>query len=682
MNKGNDVASCRLAPAEGIEQVDGETFARSTMPWFKLVGLLPGGWLRLRYRSSFFDEPVRPLLRSTLADGKTSIQTMNGAVLGAAEWIGHVPNGTTSLSISPAARLGRLDFAIDSVETVSRAALLARAAIREPAWTMVSVGGRLISARQEARQALKFAISSCPFEAYDQWYRALTRPFNPNGLDRPRSDWRLGAMFRLITSLEGTGGDALTRTLQSLRSQAYIRWTLHAFAGPNTRSDIVAAYCHQMLDDRRLALIDLQAIDRWASTGDRIAIVGIGDTLPDYALAVLAETIARDPDAAIVYGDEDAEAPNGELHSPVFKPNWSPTFQEGSPYLGRLTCFNYGDLVRAECVNPERLVADESATVSKVTALSPLRKVIHISRILYRRMREKGHAPAPPPVPSAAQATNEQWPEVTVVIPTRDHAGYLKPCIDGLKSATDYPNFKVVVVDNGSVEGDAVAFLGALEKDSRFIIIRHPGSFNYSAMCNLGVAATDAAVVVLLNNDIAMIDPGWLRPLVRWAIRTDVGAVGAKLVYPNGRIQHAGVVVGSGGRAGHIYKGSSATDSGYLHQLDVAREVAAVTGACMAVERSKFDAVGGLDAKNLPVELSDVDLCLRLAELGWRTVWTPQAVLCHVESGSRHWSLHPGTLYGKEREYFVDRWAHVIRDDPYFHPGLSLYAHYPALALD
>jgi GT2 family glycosyltransferase len=252
--------------------------------------------------------------------------------------------------------------------------------------------------------------------------------------------------------------------------------------------------------------------------------------------------------------------------------------------------------------------------------------------------------------------------------------------VRGLRERTDYPAFDVVIVDNGSVARDAVALLNDLRSLPNFKVIRCPGPFNYALLCNAGAEATDAPVLIFLNNDIAMLEPSWLQPLVRLALRADVGAVGAKLVFPDGRIQHAGVVLGLGNTAGHPYRGSPGTERGYLGELQVAREVASVTGACLAVERAKFQTVGGFDAVNLPVEFNDVDLCLRLAERGWGTVWTPECVLIHKQSRSRGFQVRPHTVYRQERQYFTRRWAHVFRDDPYFHPALSLFSHTHALA--
>ncbi len=677
-----------LVPTEGAERIGGDLVARSEQPWLRIVDAETwrGQWIRLRYRSSFFDDPVRPLLRFETATAEASFQTLNGPVLGSGEAIVRVPDGTVSVSISPVAKAGRFDFVVDAIEAVPRATLFADGLRREPGWALVAAGARLIRARQEAQQDLKFAIGATSFADYDAWHRNLARPLDLDGIDRPRTDWRVTPHIRLFAVLPANNGAGIDATLASLRTQAYTRWTLHALIDPRSGGDAAAKYRSAMRGDPRLAEISPNTTieDLRLSPDDRAAVIEAGDTMPDHALAVVVEAIADDLGTAIAYGDEDAAASDGALHSPLFKPNWSPAFQAANPYLGRLTCIRCADLVGAGCVTPEQLIAAEQAVVNSVANLDGKQKVAHVRRILYRRRRERDVAGASPqsrmPAVAASIAAVQTWPTVTVIVPSRDRAGYLRGCIEGLKETTDYPSFDVVVVDNGSVEGDAIALLGEIESDRQITVLRVPGPFNYSALCNHGAAKTKADVLVLLNNDIVMIEPGWLQSLAAWAARGDVGAVGAKLLYPNGKIQHAGIVIGSGGRAGHLYKGAPGDEPGYLHQLQVAHEVAAVTGACLAVARSKFEAVGGFDAANLPVDLNDVDLCLRLSERGWRTIWTPDAVLSHVEGGSRRHTLRPAKTYGAERRYFVRRWSHVIRDDPYFHPALSLFSHRPALA--
>jgi len=206
-----------------------------------------------------------------------------------------------------------------------------------------------------------------------------------------------------------------------------------------------------------------------------------------------------------------------------------------------------------------------------------------------------------------------------------------------------------------------------------------PGRFNFSAMCNAGAASARGECLVFLNNDMSVVTPGWLGPLVAEAMRPGIGAVGARLLFPDGSIQHAGVAVGMGGYADHVSHGQVGDYAGYLGRLGVAHEVGAVTGACIAVEAGKFKAVNGFDAERFPVELSDIDLCLRLAAAGWKSLMRPDSVLIHHQSATRGFSFRPFDRYGLERGHFRTRWRDMIRDDPFFHPALSLFSTEPAL---
>jgi GT2 family glycosyltransferase len=287
------------------------------------------------------------------------------------------------------------------------------------------------------------------------------------------------------------------------------------------------------------------------------------------------------------------------------------------------------------------------------------------------------------PAAPAAHKSNERepdWPEVSIVIPTRNRAHLLAACTRGLKEKTDYPSFNVVIVDNGSRQPRARALLEKLRADPGYRVLDRPEPFNYAKLSNDGARVTDSPMLVFLNNDIQMIDANWLKTLVRLAMKPRVGVVGAKLLFPNRKIQHAGIVLGMGGISGHIYRRRRGRVDGYLQQVATTREMAAVTGACIAIERSKFEAVGGFDAKNLPVDLNDIDLCLRVAERGWTNVWAADAVLIHMQSASRGIERNPFDQYRQERSYFINRWVEAIRDDPYFHPGFSLSAHRPVLA--
>ena len=207
------------------------------------------------------------------------------------------------------------------------------------------------------------------------------------------------------------------------------------------------------------------------------------------------------------------------------------------------------------------------------------------------------------------------------------------------------------------------------------MLLRRPGPFTFSGYCNEAVAFGEEKLLVFLNDDTAVLSEDWLERLAESAFDEGIGAVGAKLTFPDGRLQHVGVLVGMGGSAGHLGAMAPGDDPGWLGRNGVVHEVSAVTGACLAVARDKFLAVGGFDAEHLPVELSDVDLCLKLNARGWQTIVDPRVHLLHEESASRgRATFRRLDVYGGQRGIFIDRWRHVLRDDPTFHPGLSLYS--------
>jgi O-antigen biosynthesis protein len=264
---------------------------------------------------------------------------------------------------------------------------------------------------------------------------------------------------------------------------------------------------------------------------------------------------------------------------------------------------------------------------------------------------------------------------------TRDNEAFLRRTISGILEKTRFARLDLIIVDNGSTDPRALTLLQSAAKDERVTLLRAPGPFNFAALNNLGAAEARGAVIVFLNNDMEIIEPEWLRELAQRATDPHVGAVGCKLLYPDGRIQHAGVVVGFGEGVGHFDAGRRDGEQGWLGRNQILHEASAVTGACLAVERAKFVAVGGFDAVHLPVEFNDIDLCLRLEELGFTTLWTPFARIVHFESASRgKATFRRLDTHAAERAYFRQRWADRLRDDPYFHPGLSLVSLSAALA--
>ncbi|MFC7690682.1 glycosyltransferase [Paeniroseomonas aquatica] len=370
-----------------------------------------------------------------------------------------------------------------------------------------------------------------------------------------------------------------------------------------------------------------------------------GDTLFDTALYRLAAAAVAQPELAILYGDECR--PDG-LHPgahPWFKPDFDLDRLLGADLFGHAAAFRPGLL---PATAPEAEAEGWFAAGLRAALAAGAARIGHVPALLVARP-----AAAPPPGPAAAAAIvaalagqgaavaveplppaatgwrRVVWPLparpplVSVVVPTRDRARLVATCAEGVLARTDYPAVEFIVVDNGSTEPATAELFARLGTDPRVRILPAPGPFNYAALNNQAAAAARGEVLLLLNNDIEVMEPGWLRELVSQALRPGVGAVGAKLLYADATLQHGGVVTGVGGVADHYRLGVPREDTGYFGSLATVREVAAATGACLALPRQAFEAVGGLDADNLAVAFNDVDLCLRLRAAGYRILFTP-----------------------------------------------------------
>jgi GT2 family glycosyltransferase len=284
-------------------------------------------------------------------------------------------------------------------------------------------------------------------------------------------------------------------------------------------------------------------------------------------------------------------------------------------------------------------------------------------------------------VPAPLAHLDKNLPPVTVVVPTRNRVDLLKTCLSGI-DATNYPDLKVIVVDNGSDDPATLAYLNGLDA-RKFSVLRHDGPFNFAAINNHAVRQAEAPMLCLLNNDIEVIDPNWLPAMVAQALRDEVGAVGAQLLYPDGRTQHAGVVLGVGGGAAHAHRLLKPSEEGYFWRHQLPQFASAVTAACMVLQRDRFLAVGGFDEENFAVAFNDVDLCMRLNRRGWQALYEPRAKLVHHESVSRGWDRDPvgarrfaGELAALKRNWGTDHYV-----DPYHHPDLSRFSERFVVAL-
>jgi GT2 family glycosyltransferase len=413
-------------------------------------------------------------------------------------------------------------------------------------------------------------------------------------------------------------------------------------------------------------VLDPLAAQRPAAEGEPaefVLTVPPGVLLARTALFEFAASLASHPDTDLIYADEDCIDARGQRHTPWFKPDFDPELMLGS--------------------DPARNIAGRLALRRRGTGdrIDPAR-IQHVPAVLFHVRDNARIEPAPISTPIMPAAPSAEAPLVSIIVPTRDRAGLLQRCADGVLNRTAYPHLELIIADNDSREQRTRRLLARLGADPRVRVLAAPGAFNWSAINNRAVEAARGEVLVLLNNDIEVIDPNWLQAIVSLLRQPGVGIVGAKLVYPNGTIQHAGIVLGPAGAASHLWRGAPSNEKGYHGDLLYPRSVTAVTGACLAIHRSLYREAGGLDAEHLMVAYNDVDLCLRVRALGYRVVWTPDAVLLHREAASRgeDETAARRARAGAERATMVRRWGAAVDRDPALNPNLVVVRDRLALA--
>ena len=474
--------------------------------------------------------------------------------------------------------------------------------------------------------------------------------------------------------------------LLSRSPKAYMMWGLRdAFSRPEHsppgETPPIIALVAAGTDQRALdeSLLDLAAEDvhafvisadhgadlaKVASTIDWrqspwLLLMQAGDRLAPGAAAAYRRAM-QEADVLVLYADDDVQDKYGRRTNPHFKPDWNYELYRHCDYLtgAAIVRAAQGDLTE---------IADDphwnESLISRAVANGGAR---HVRQMLHHRAARPVSPLKPAPLAIAASL-----PPISIIIPTRNRLDLLRTCLEGV-AATAYSDIEVIVVDNDSDDPATLAYLAEQER-AGVQVLRHTGPFNYSAINNRAVAQARGQLLCLLNNDIEVLSPDWLAIMATQALRDDVGAVGAQLLYPDGRIQHAGVVIGVGNAAGHAHRFVQPQAEGYFRRHALPQFTAAVTGACLVVAKERFVAVGGLDERNFAVAFNDVDLCLRLNQRGWQSLYEPRAVLIHHESVSRGHDRDPvgAARFAGELAALQRIWKTDSIVDPFHHPNLS-----------
>ena len=506
----------------------------------------------------------------------------------------------------------------------------------------------------------------------------------------------------------------LTEAIRSVQAQLYPYWELCIADDASPNAD-----CRNLLqqfekEDSRIKVVyrekngHISAASNSAlalASGQWIALMDHDDLLPEHALFYVVEAIQANPMARLIYSDEDKIDAEGARMEPYFKSDWNIDLFYSQNMFSHLGVFE-ATLMRD--VGGFQLgmegSQDYDLVLRCIERLDPM-QVVHIPRVLYHwRVHSESTAGSSDAKPYAQMAGERalnahflrtgvrgriefighgyrahydlpiDQPLVSIIIPTRNALALVRQCVESITSLTSYSNYEIVIVDNGSDNVEALEYFKKISKNSGFRVIRDDREFNYSALNNQAVACSAGSVVALVNNDIEVVSPDWLSEMVSIALQPGVGAVGAKLWYPDDTLQHGGVVLGVGGVASHAHKKLPKGQLGYFGRADLIQSFSAVTAACLVVRKEHYEAVGGLDEDHLKVAFNDIDFCLKLREAGLRNVWTPYAQLYHHESATRGDDVAPEKQerFNGEIRYMHSRWGDALKFDPFYNPNLTL----------
>jgi GT2 family glycosyltransferase len=552
---------------------------------------------------------------------------------------------------------------------------------------------------------------------YLDWLRA----FDPVGeKDRLRAIEAIDRLTErplvsIIMPVYDTDEVWLRKAIDSVRAQWYGQWELciadDASTAPHV-STVLAQYSEidpRIRSMRRSENGHISAASNSAlelATGEWIALLDHDDVLSPHALATMVLTASQFPEVEVLFSDEDKIDEAGVRYDPHFKPPWNPDLFLSQNYLSHLGMYRHR-LVREVGGFREGYEGSQDYDLAlRCIARLDTRQVKHVPFVLYswrsvpgstaRSLGTKSYAEE-----SAIRAIRDHLkregiaadvdmstapstyrvryelvdpaPPVEVIVPTRDGAAHLQGCLEGLTSKTRYPDLRVQVVDNGSTDAATLEVLEAFGRRPDVVVVADDRPFNFAALNNAAVGRTTRPIICLLNDDIEVVDPDWLTEMVSQVSRPGVGVVGAMLRYPDGAVQHAGVVLGAGGVAAHSHAGHDTPDQGYFSRLATVHEVGAVTGACLVTTRASWEIAGGMD-EALEVNFNDVDYCLRVAEAGQMVLWTPHAVLLHLESKSRGHVEDEAKIdqLRVEAARMVERWGDRLFEDPAYGPNLTL----------
>jgi O-antigen biosynthesis protein len=545
------------------------------------------------------------------------------------------------------------------------------------------------------------------YDTLDEKSRSAMHEIAQNFVNKP--------LISVVMPVYNPNPDWLIEAIESVRSQIYSNWELCIADDLSPNLAIRPILERYAKEDSRIKVVfrshngHISSASNSAlevATGGWVALLDHDDLIPEHALFWVANAINKNPDIRLIYSDEDKIHENGIRSGPYFKSDWNPDLFYSHNMFSHLGVYDT-QLIRQVGGFRKGLEGSQDYDLAlRCIELIKPNQIHHIPRVLYNwRVHAESTSQSSDAKPYAMiageRAINEHLqrtgvkakaeliihgyrvkyelpknlPLVTLIIPTRNGFRLLKQCVLSIIEKTTYENYEILIIDNGSDDVETLNYLKSFEPLSPIRVIQDPRPFNFSALCNVGVKLAKGDIIGLVNDDIEVISPDWLSEMVSHALRPEVGAVGAKLLYPDDTIQHAGVILGVGGIAAHAHKYFAKNNSGYIGRANLIQSFSAVTGACLIIKKSIYEALDGLNEEELQVSYNDIDFCLRVRAAGYRNIWTPYALLYHYESATRGPDTMPEKQARHEGEmsYMEENWGHLLKNDPAYNLNLTVH---------
>ena len=565
----------------------------------------------------------------------------------------------------------------------------------------------------------KKATGLSPTKLYRKWIAKHDR-FSSRDYKRAKKDLAIletKPLFSILLPVFDPKAKHLHATIDSVFSQIYTNWELCIVNDASQKSYVKPFLDSLVSRDKRIKVthrITNGHISKASNDaaelaeGDFLILLDHDDLLRPHSLLRNAQKINENKRLQLIYSDEDKLDEHGARFDHYFKPDWNPDLFLSQNYICHLTCLTRQAFLDAGGFRTGVEGSQDWDLLLRITEAIKDEEIGHIPEILYhwratenstaktlknktyalnnslkvanetlKRRNEKALAEisdAENGYLRIKYSTPARPPLVSIIIPTKDRLHLISRCIESVLDKTSYSNYEIIVLDHESSDRPAIEYFKRLISEYRVKILKVSGEFNYSKINNFGARQAKGEILLFLNNDIEVVDGGWLNEMVTQTIRPEIGCVGAKLLYPNNKLQHGGVIMGLGGVAGHSHKYFHADDPGYKHRLKLVQNYSAVTAACLSIRKSVFEEVNGFNEKTLKVAFNDVDLCLKVKQSGYRNLWTPYSVLIHHESASRGRDDSPDKVIRFQREilYLKKKWQDIMKKDPSYNPNLTL----------